>query len=89
VNSVDCIHLLTFTVLSDLIPQKAKFLGSTYVCEELSTKMKMVRSKYKNQLGNERLESYVLVATSQVQTDIEKSVLKNAQNTTACPHKLY
>jgi hypothetical protein len=49
----------------------------------------MVKSKYRNQLGNKSLESCVRDATSQVQTDIENFVVKNVQNTAACPHKLY
>lgn len=48
--------------------------GSTYVCEQLFSKMNLVKNKYKSSLTDEHLESILRVATSSIQPDIDELV---------------
>ena len=48
--------------------------GSTYVCEQLFSKLKHVKSKTKSRLTNEHLQFSLRVATSQILPDIENMV---------------
>jgi hypothetical protein len=46
------------------------------VCEQLFSEMKMVKSKSKNRLDDEKLERCLLVPTSYIRQGIENLVLK-------------
>ena len=48
--------------------------GSTYLCEQLFSRMKHVKSKTKSRLTNEHLQLSLRVATSEILPDIENLV---------------
>ena len=48
--------------------------GSTYACEQLFSKMNLVKNKYRSSLTDEHLESTLRVATSSTQPDIDELV---------------
>ena len=55
--------------------------GSTYLCEQLFSRMKYAKSKAQSRLTNEHLQLSLRVATSQILPDIENMVKNvNVQN---------
>ncbi|XP_064080582.1 general transcription factor II-I repeat domain-containing protein 2B-like [Macrobrachium nipponense] len=48
--------------------------GSTYICEQLFSKMNLVKNKYRSVLPDEPLECTLRVATSSIQPDIDELV---------------
>ena len=48
--------------------------GSTYVCEQLFSKVNMFKNKYRSSLTVEQLESTLYAATSSIQPDIDELV---------------
>ena len=48
--------------------------GSTYVCEQLFSRMNLVKNKFRSSLTDEHLESTLRVATSAIQPDIDQLV---------------
>lgn len=64
----------SFPGLSCHALKMASLFGSTYICEQFFSKVKVLKSKHRNRLGDERLESSLRIATSQIEPDIEKLV---------------
>jgi hypothetical protein len=48
----------------------ARLSGNTYFCEQLISKMKVLKHPYKNRLNEKKLEICLDVATSQISPDI-------------------
>ena len=68
---------VSVTVYPKLSPHARKMMavfGSTYVCEQLFSKMNLVQNMYRSSLTDEHLESTLLVATSSIQRDIDELV---------------
>jgi hypothetical protein len=56
----------------------ASLFGSTYLCEQFFLKMNVVKNISRNRLDDERLESCLRVATSEICPDINILVAKNS-----------
>lgn len=52
----------------------SELFGSTYVCKQLFSKIKVLKTDYRNRLGDERLKNYVKVAVSNTILDIDELV---------------
>ena len=53
----------------------ASLFGSTYICEQLFSKMKNVKSKLRNRISDTRLENSLRIATSDIiQANVDKLV---------------
>ena len=50
--------------------------GSTYICEQLFSKINLVKNKYRSSLTDEHLESILRVPTSSIQPDIDELVFQ-------------
>jgi hypothetical protein len=65
-----------FPVLRNHARQMTSLFGSTYLCKQFFSKMSIVNNTSRNRLDDERLESYLRVATSQICSDINILVAK-------------
>jgi hypothetical protein len=70
-----CIRNDKFADLSNHTRQMISHFWSTYICEQFLLKRNIVKKKpYRNRLDDERLESYICVATFQISPDINALV---------------
>ena len=60
--------------LSDHARKMLAVFGSTYVCEQLFSRMNLVKNKFRSSLTGEHLESTLHDATSAIQPDIDQLV---------------
>ena len=65
-----------FPILSDHARKMCSLFGSTYLCEQLFSKMQIIKNKGRNRLSDERLESCLRVAVSNTPANISKLVNK-------------
>jgi hypothetical protein len=63
-------------VLRNHAQHMTRLFGSTYVYEQFFSKMNIVKNKSRNRLDDERLESCLHIATSQICPDINILVAK-------------
>lgn len=61
-----------YTNLENHARKMISLFGSTYCCEQFFSKMKLFKTKCRNQLTDEHLSSQLRVATSSVKADIGK-----------------
>lgn len=52
----------------------ASLFGSTYICEQLFSRMKYTKSKNRSKISDEHLESSLRIATTSIEPDIEALV---------------
>lgn len=65
-----------FPLLTKNAKQMMSLFGSTYVCEQLFSTMKLIKNDHRSRLSDARLESCVRVATSSIPADIDQLVSK-------------
>ena len=58
--------------LIDHAKKMASMFGSTYVCEQLFSSMKVTKSKLRTQLNDSHLQDIILLATSNLTPDLHK-----------------
>ena len=63
-----------FPLLATHSRQIMSLFGSTYACEQLFSKMKIVKSDRRNRLTDERLNNCLIVAVSNITPNIGKLV---------------
>ena len=61
-----------FPQLAKLFTRILSLFGSTYVCEQLFSKMKFIKSKYRAQLTHEHLEGLLRLNNTNIPPNIEK-----------------
>ena len=66
-----------FPRITDFARKKMSLFGSTYICEQLFTKMKHAKSKTKTRLTDNHLENNLRVAASSISPNIETLVKKH------------
>ena len=66
-----------FPSIIDFARKKMSLFGSTYICEQLFTKMKYAKSKTKSRLTDNHLENNLRVAASSISPNIETLVKKH------------
>ena len=62
--------------LSDQAKRIASFFGSTCVCEQLFSKMKFTKNKYRTNLTDSHLNDIICLTSSNLTPNIEKIVKK-------------
>ena len=60
-----------FPVISAHVRRITAIFGSTYVCEQLFSKMKYAKNRLRSQLTDENLNNTLLLATSSLSPDFE------------------
>ena len=60
-----------FPKLKDFALKMHSMFGSTYICECTFSTMKQVKSKTRNQMGNETLDACLRLATTNIEIDME------------------
>ena len=71
----------SFPKIKDLARKKMSLFGSTYICEQLFTKMKHTKSKTRSRLTDCHLENSLRVVASSIAPKIDTLVKKHqAQN---------
>ncbi|XP_076645577.1 general transcription factor II-I repeat domain-containing protein 2-like [Halictus rubicundus] len=63
-----------FPLLATHARQMMSLLGSTYMCEQLFSKLKIIKSDRRNRLDDERLKNCIRVAVSSITPNIDKLV---------------
>lgn len=56
----------------------ASLFGTTYLCEQLFSKMNFTKSKFRSRLTDDHLQDCLRIATSSIRPDIEK-IVKESQ----------
>lgn len=70
----------SFPVLKDHGARIFSLFGTTYRCEQFFSKMKYVKNSYRNRIGNERLESCLRIASTEMKVDIDSLEKERKRN---------
>ena len=70
------LNLEKFPLLGAHAMKIMTYFESTYVCEQLFSAMKIIKSDKRSRLNDSRLESWVRVAVSSISTNIDDLVAK-------------
>ncbi|KAF2893812.1 hypothetical protein ILUMI_12362 [Ignelater luminosus] len=66
-----CLEKKKFDELRNYAQKFLVIFGSTYICEKTFSVMKYTKSKYKSEITDEKLQSVVRIATSELSPDFE------------------